>query len=155
MAAVIRKESYQRGPFGLLVKWAFIAFNLMMLLWLISGLVSVAGIETHTKAEQVGHAIGATIGISMVLTLWVMGAIVLGLLALLTRGAKVITEESLADEPPRSSWRVVPESDDGVQNADQIVTRYLERNAQARPSAAAARNAPSVQSAAGFGKRKR
>jgi hypothetical protein len=29
MAAVIRKEKYQRGPFGTLVKWAFIAFNLI------------------------------------------------------------------------------------------------------------------------------
>src|ERR1700733_8452993 len=103
MATVIRKEKYQRGPFGKLVKWIFIAFNLLMLLSLISGLTSVSGIATNSEAERIGRDIGATIGVSMVLTLWIMGDTILGVAVLLTRGDKVIVEETIGDGPSRSS----------------------------------------------------
>jgi len=34
MAKVVRTVKYERGPVGQLVKWAFIVFNVVMLLWL-------------------------------------------------------------------------------------------------------------------------
>lgn len=140
MATVIRKEKYQRGLFGKLVKWVFIAFNLMMLFGVVKGLISVAGIETHSEAERVGQAIGTTIGLSMILPLWFMGDIILGLGVLLTRGDKVIVEETVGDGSSRLSSRLGQEPDDGwASNADQKVARYTQeiaqRNTTAKPVA--------------------
>jgi hypothetical protein len=151
MAAVIRKERYQRGPFGKLVKWAFVGFNLLMLLWLVSYLTSVSGIATHSHAELIGRDIGATIGVSMILTLWTMGDIILGLIVLLTRGDKVIIEETVGDGPSRSSFRLSQEpDDDSAQNIDQKIARYVQEAAQRSTTAGpVARRTPT----AGFGKR--
>jgi hypothetical protein len=149
---VIRKEKYQRGPFGKLVKWAFIAFNLLMLLWVVGGLTSVSGIATHSEAERIGRDIGATIGVSMIASLWVMGDIILGLVVLLTRGDKVIVEDIVGDGPSRSSSHFGDESDDGwAPQADQMIARYVQASAQRSTAVApAARATPS----AGFGKRR-
>lgn len=94
MATTIRTEKYQRGVFGTLIKWIFIAYNVLMLIWLIGGIASVSSIQANSDAERAGAAIGATIGVSMILTLWFFGAVILGLFTLLTRGNKVIVEES-------------------------------------------------------------
>lgn len=146
MAGVIRKERYQRGPFGKLVKWTFIAFNVVMLLWFASYLATVSGMETHGKAEQVGAAIGITIGVSMLLMLWAMGDVVLGLFVLFTRGDKIITEETIGDggryEPssPDKGWATDP---------DQIVARYVQQGLQAQSAAPP----PITRVSGGFGKR--
>ena len=43
-----------------------------------------------TEAERVGFAAGTTIGIGMLLMLWLMGALLLGLMSYMSRGKKVI-----------------------------------------------------------------
>lgn len=65
-----------------------------MLLWMIFGIKGSAekAATFATEAEQAGAAIGTALGIGMVLTIWVFGAIIFGLLSFMTRGAKVITE---------------------------------------------------------------
>ena len=47
-------------------------------------------------AQAAGHAIGATLGFGMIAGIWLVGAVVLGLFVLLTRGTKIIVEESVA-----------------------------------------------------------
>jgi hypothetical protein len=94
MSTVIRTERRQRSPFGNLIKWAFVAFNIFMLLWLISGLSAVSQVTAPSDAARVGHALGSVIGISMVLGLWVIGDVILGAFVLLTSGTKVIVEET-------------------------------------------------------------
>lgn len=77
----------RRGPIGFIIKWLFIIFNLLMLAWLVLG-VGAAGDVMNTaqsEAERAGAAIGTGLGVGMVLTVWVMGDIILGLLVLLTR----------------------------------------------------------------------
>ncbi|WP_068115257.1 hypothetical protein [Tropicimonas marinistellae] len=79
----------RRGFFGILFKWLFIGWNLLMLAWLVLGLGDVGSqMDGLSEAEQAGAAIGATIGIGMVITVWALGDIVLGLLVLFTRPRK-------------------------------------------------------------------
>lgn len=90
MATMIRTE---RGVFGLAAKWAFILFNILMLVWMVSGFHAVSGIEANSDAERVGHAIGSIIGFASLLTLWVSGDVILGIMVLLTRGKMTIVED--------------------------------------------------------------
>lgn len=80
----------RRGPFGWLAKWLFIGFNVFMLIWLVSGLSATGDLiqGTTDEIERAGAAIGATIGLSFVVGLWVAGDVILGLLVLLTRPRK-------------------------------------------------------------------
>lgn len=94
MAKTIRIEKRKRGIFGMLFALLFWLFNGLMVLWLVISIKGTAelGATLKTDAEQAGAAIGATLGFGMLLTIWVMGAIIFGLLSFMTRGSKVITE---------------------------------------------------------------
>ncbi len=48
-----------------------------------------------SDAEMAGAAIGTAIGARMILTVWVMGAVILGLMMFFTRGKKVITTKEV------------------------------------------------------------
>ena len=83
----IRKP--KRGFFGKLFKWSFIAFNILMVVWLIGG--TNAALDTQEGlqgAELAGAQIGTGLGVSMILLLWVLGDIILGLFVLFTRPSK-------------------------------------------------------------------
>lgn len=71
---------------GKLFKWSFIAFNILMLVWLVAGLNNAtSGMENMSEAEQAGAAIGTGIGAALIVGIWVVGDIILGLFVLLTR----------------------------------------------------------------------
>lgn len=80
---VLRKP--KRSLFGKLCLWSFYLWNILMLLWVITGLNNVSEIETTSELEQAGVALGAGLGVTMILVLWVVGDIITGLFALLTR----------------------------------------------------------------------
>jgi amino acid transporter len=76
----------KRGFFGFIFKWTFILFNLLMILWLFTGIDAVTeNMDMMSEAEKTGTAIGAGIGAMMILSLWVVGDIILGLFVLFTR----------------------------------------------------------------------
>lgn len=82
--AKLRKA--KRGFMGKLFKWGFIVFNVLMLIWLVTGMgAATEGVEAMSEAEQAGAAIGTGIGMTLILGLWVMGDIILGTLVLFTR----------------------------------------------------------------------
>ena len=94
--AALQREVYKRSLFGKIIKWLFIIFNILMLVWLISGMSSVGDQYNMaaSDAERAGTAIGASIGIGIIIFFWVGGAIILGIATLLTRGTKyIITDE--------------------------------------------------------------
>lgn len=84
-------ERRKRGVFGWIIAILFWGFNAMMVVWLIGGIgaTSKQYAGATSEAAKAGTAIGATIGVGMVLSIWVMGAIVLGLMMLFTRGKKI------------------------------------------------------------------
>lgn len=79
-----------RTLFGKIIKYSFIAFNLLMLWWMISGLGGAA--ETMESADsaaaQAGAAIGTGLGAMFILAIWFAGDFILGLLVLFTRPSK-------------------------------------------------------------------
>lgn len=80
----------KRGFFGKLFKWSLIAFNVLMIVWVITGLGSVGTYmgSLESEAEQAGAAIGGAIGVVGILVIWALGDIILGLATLLTRPSK-------------------------------------------------------------------
>ncbi|MGR6981230.1 hypothetical protein ACUHGC_07470 [Testudinibacter sp. P27/CKL/0425] len=83
--AQLRKP--KRSFMGKLFKWSFIIFNLLMLAWLVGGVGGSADIINNaaSDAERAGAAIGTGLGVTMILSLWVIGDIILGLFVLFTR----------------------------------------------------------------------
>lgn len=94
MARTVRIEKRQRGVFGWIFLVLFWGWNALMALAMFAGLSGNAdrAAQLTSEAEQAGHAIGTAMGAGMVLTLWVLGAILLGLFVLFSRGKKIITE---------------------------------------------------------------
>ena len=94
MATTTRIERRKRGVFGWIFLILFWGFNAVMAVSFFGGLSgnSAQYATLASDAERAGYAIGTAIGAGMILTIWVMGAIILGLFVLLTRGSKVIVE---------------------------------------------------------------
>lgn len=96
MSQIIRTETYQRGFFGRAFKALFIIFNILMLLWLVLGMVAVSNhsVKLTSEAERAGATIGTAIGFSYILFVWIVGAVILGLFVMMSKGRKIITEET-------------------------------------------------------------
>jgi hypothetical protein len=122
MASVVRREKHERTAFGKLVKWAFIGFNILMVIWIFGGLTAVSNIEVHSRAEEVGRAIGSAIGVASLLTLWAVGDVILGFLVAFTRGDKVITEEVVGGG--FASDVKAGKSDGNYSNADALIAQF-------------------------------
>jgi len=75
-----------RTIFGNIIKWGFIGFNVIMLIWIIAGTGSAAGkIEGMTGAGRTGAELGTGIGIMLIIVLWTLGDIILGMFVFFTR----------------------------------------------------------------------
>lgn len=93
---VVRTEKTVRGPVGQVVKWVFILFNILMLGLLLSFCAHVGSVvnQSSSDAETAGAGVGGAIGGGFLLFVWVGGDVILGLLTLLTKGRKVVVEET-------------------------------------------------------------
>ncbi|MCB9964942.1 MAG: hypothetical protein H6855_02525 [Rhodospirillales bacterium] len=121
MAKTIRTVKHIRGPVGKIVKWLFIGFNLLMVFWLFSYWGDIAPMMNDgSSAAQAGAAIGSTIGTGMILMIWVLGAIVLGIPVLLTKGKRVEIEETPEGSTP------TPASQDSVHISQEAVQKQAE-----------------------------
>jgi hypothetical protein len=120
MEPMIAREKRVRGPLGQIAKWLFIGFNLLMVLWFVFAVMATSEVAATAEgsAERAGTAIGAALGFGMIIFVWLAGALVLGLAALLTRGERTVvianrsaegqTTENVfmddADQDRRSTW---------------------------------------------------
>lgn len=76
----------KRGFFGKIIKWGFVAFNILMAIWIFGGVNAASdGMNAMNDAERAGAAVGAGLGTALLLGVWVVGDIILGLLVLFTR----------------------------------------------------------------------
>ncbi|WP_370931493.1 hypothetical protein [Bartonella sp. DGB1] len=98
--ATIQKEIRQRSIIGKIIKWIFIAFNILMLLWLGSVIFLTGDIISSSSdaAFQAGAVFGGAFAMGIILNVWVIGDIILGILTLLTRGTKYIITEEITEE---------------------------------------------------------
>lgn len=84
----VQLRKLKRGFFGKLVKWGFIGFNILMVIWLFSYWSSLGDYLASTSssdAEKTGAAIGGTIGTGVLFGIWAFGDFILGLFVLFTR----------------------------------------------------------------------
>ncbi|RWI90520.1 MAG: hypothetical protein EOR22_23545 [Mesorhizobium sp.] len=97
MPHIERIEKRKRGFFGMVFWWMFLAFNILMGLWMFAGIkgVSEQYHATTDAASHVGTAIGGTVAVGVLLWIWVFGDIILGLLVVLSRGKKVTIERTV------------------------------------------------------------
>lgn len=93
--ATVQREVSDRTAFGKLVKWLFIGFNVLMLVWMIGSCAAVSDVSAQAvnDAERAGAAIGAGLGMTFLLLIWGLGDIILGMFVLFTRRRKLITIE--------------------------------------------------------------
>ena len=107
-------------------------------------------IQTHSAAEQIGAGIGATMGITALLVLWALGDLILGILVLITRGDKVIIEETISAFGAQSSNTASPSSFD-LNRVDERITQLKAEILDSTRTIAA----PSIPSSSpGFGRRR-
>jgi hypothetical protein len=91
---VIRREVRRRGFFGWVFLILFLGFNAVMaLVFVYLVALSPAITDAGSEAASAGYALGAGLAVGMVLVVWALGALITGLLALLTRGSKTIVED--------------------------------------------------------------
>jgi hypothetical protein len=70
-------------------QYVFFGFNALMVWWLLSYWSTINdSLHSGSKAHQTGAALGATVGTGMILVIWTLGAVITGLLAILTRGQR-------------------------------------------------------------------
>lgn len=95
MVTIVRREVRKRGLIGQLFKWTFVLFNVLMAWRLISYWVNIGGMVSGTanEFEEAGAVIGGTIGTGMLVFFWLAGAVILGLITIMTRGKTTIIEE--------------------------------------------------------------
>lgn len=98
MSKVIQIERRKRGFLGKIFLILFWLFNIFMAVALFSAMDNNAGemAALSSDAERAGYAVGTAIGGGIILFVWLAGAVILGLFALLTRGNKVIVEKVTA-----------------------------------------------------------
>lgn len=77
----------KRGFFGKIFLWLFYLFNVLMLIWFVTGMHASSEVvsKAASEAERAGATIGTGIGATFVLLVWAIGDIITGLLALMTR----------------------------------------------------------------------
>jgi hypothetical protein len=151
---IVRTEKRERSAIGKVIKWIFIAFNLLMALWLVGGLHAASKIQTFSAAEQIGAGIGVTIGVTVLLILWAIGDLILGILVLVTRGSKVIIEESASPLGARPSAALSEPSLDFAR-ADQRIAQLKAEAAlsSSRPTASSPRTTVASRATPSFGRR--
>lgn len=80
-------KEIKRGFWGILFKWAFILFNLLMIAITFKSCSSVANLmdADNDQYSQIGYTLGFSIGMGALLIFWATVDIILGLCVIITR----------------------------------------------------------------------
>lgn len=93
-------EKRKRGFFGWLFLLVFLAWNAICLVWLVTGLAAINDIpRTDGDGLDSVRTFGTSIAVGFVLIVWALGAVITGLLALVTRGGKTVVRRIDRNKP--------------------------------------------------------
>ena len=93
--ATVTIEKRKRGFFGWLVTIMFLIFNAFMIVSIATASSNTGAMikAAHSDAERTGATVGAGLGITVLVFFWFLGAAILGIAMLFTRGKKIIITE--------------------------------------------------------------
>tara|TARA_B100001250_G_C19456048_1_gene638090 strand:- start:76 stop:468 length:393 start_codon:yes stop_codon:yes gene_type:complete len=121
-----------RSFLGKIFKWWFILFNIIMVFWIYGGVTdSQESIDnSESEAEEVGKTIGTGIGLTIVCTIWLFGAVIFGMLAMVTKpsGTVIITKAEEKLDIAAKLTEAKQLFDSGVitqEEFDEIKRKYL------------------------------
>lgn len=84
-------ETRKRGFFGWVFLILFLAWNALMIYWAVKVGMAMGDVPAVTsEAQQTTRDAARGTAMVIVLVVWALGAVITGLLAMLTRGSKVI-----------------------------------------------------------------
>src|SRR6476646_2879842 len=92
MATRVVREVRKRGVMGWIFLILFYGVNIYFAYALFKGLQAAAPSMNDSRAAQAGTAIG----VSFVLAIWAFATVITGLLAMLTRGRRVLVEDGIS-----------------------------------------------------------
>ena len=95
---------HHRFPRWRPLTWLILAFNAVMLIWLITGVNSASNSGKDCGAQQLcqdANDVGTAIGAGLIVFLWAAGAVILGVIWLVTNSRSASREPR---ERPPSSW---------------------------------------------------
>ena len=75
------------GVFGWISRIALVLWTIIMIVWLVG-----AG-DIASDVKTAGEAIGAGIGITMIIALWMAGTVIFGIWAMLTRPPRTLVPD--------------------------------------------------------------
>ena len=87
---VSRIEKRRRGLLGVLVAAVFWLFNLVMAALVVVPWLVVAGDPPEAAAQVAGGFLAASWWTTAALSIWFIGAVILGIMMLVTRGKKIV-----------------------------------------------------------------
>ena len=88
MAKGYRTVKGKLGVFGWVSRVAMIVWTVVMIVWM------VAAGNIASEQTTAGGALGAGIGITMIIVLWVAGTVIFGIWAMLTRPPKTLVPKN-------------------------------------------------------------
>lgn len=101
----------RRSPFGRFCKWAFWIFQAAMLLLMLGTCAAVTPFLTGPDPEvAMGAGMFGAMALGTLWTVWPVGTVFLGLLALLTRGRKRLIPAPAEDQAPTARQAGTPAS---------------------------------------------
>jgi hypothetical protein len=107
---VLLEVRERRSRFGRVVKWVFLAFQLVMVLLMLGTCAAVTPFLGGPDPEvAIGAGLFGAAAIGLLWTVWPLGTLVLGVLTLLTRGAtRLIPAPAEAGITPSASTAPPP-----------------------------------------------
>lgn len=90
-------EKSKRGFFGIIFKYLFIGFNLLMIVWFFNAWTDMGtklkAVDLNNNAKVIGATLGVITVHGFISSFWVFGDIILGIPVLLTRRREIIVIE--------------------------------------------------------------
>ena len=101
MATIVKTEKRPLSLFGRLFRGLLLAFNLMMLFWMVSAMGAFSQLRSEFDAESLEQSIGAVAGFGVLIGLWIVIDLIL-------------RESSCWRRAPRRSWSKKPSNRVGM-----------------------------------------
>lgn len=95
MARTVTVEKRKRGFAGWLARILFWGWTLVMGAMFVIAFMAGGRTPAETEAEKVGSGLGILLASSVVFWIWALGALVLGIFVLATRGRKITVTETV------------------------------------------------------------